>query len=160
MKKMLMLVVMAMTLLAGSVFADEGMQVKFDNYSLTVPSGWLVQRVDGPALLMVYSPMDEDDQFQENINLACEKLPGKFTVKGYLSAAREFIKTMYSDFNLVEEGSDYQIISGNINGIALQQVQFVFIKNNTAHVLTCSSTPEDFDRYYEVFKQIKSSFKY
>ena len=109
MKKMLMMVALAMTLFASSVFADAGMQVKVDNYSLTVPFGWLAQRVDGPALLMLYSPMDEDDQFQENINLTCEKLPGKFTVKGYLSAAREFIKTMYADFNLVGQNSSFAI---------------------------------------------------
>ncbi|MFC2280627.1 MAG: hypothetical protein ACFNLN_03520, partial [Treponema socranskii subsp. buccale] len=75
-------------------------------------------------------------------------------------AGREVLKKLYANFKLIEEGADYQIFSGELNGIALQQMQFVSISGTEAYVLTFSSTPEDFDRYADTFKAIYGTFTY
>ena len=111
-------------------------------------------------MFILYSPIEENDTFQENGNLTVEKLPSKYSVKAYLKAGREVLKKLYANFKLIEEGADYQIFSGELNGIALQQMQFVSISGTEAYVLTFSSTPEDFDRYADTFKAIYSTFSY
>lgn len=147
-------------MLACSAFCENGMEVKIDNYSITVPSGWLAQRTDSSILFVLYSPLEENDDFQENGNLSVAQLLSKYSVKEYLESSREYIKTLYSNFNLIEAKDNYQIISGEINGTKVQQIQFVFMKGNIANVLTFTSNPENFARYLDTFKKIQKSFKY
>ena len=160
MKKATALAAVLFLVFVTSAFGDDGMQIKIDNYSITIPSLWLAQRTDSATVFILYSPIEENDTFQENVNLTVEKLPSKYSVKAYLKAGREVLKKLYANFKLIEEGDDYQIFSGELNGIALQQMQFVSISGTEAYVLTFSSTPEDFDRYAETFKAIYSTFTY
>ena len=160
MKKATALAAVLFLAFVTSAFGDDGMQIKIDKYSITIPSLWLAQRTDSPAVFILYSPLEENDTFQENGNLTVEKLPSKYSVKAYLKAGREVLKKLYANFKLIEEGADYQIFSGELNGIALQQMQFVSISGTEAYVLTFSSTPEDFDRYADTFKAIYSTFTY
>ncbi|MBC6719480.1 hypothetical protein [Treponema sp. Marseille-Q4130] len=156
MKKATALAAVLFLAFVTSAFGDDGMQIKIDNYSITIPSLWLAQRTDSATVFILYSPIEENDTFQENVNLTVEKLPSKYSIK----AGREVLKKLYANFKLIEEGDDYQIFSGELNGIALQQMQFVSISGTEAYVLTFSSTPEDFDRYADTFKAIYSTFTY
>ena len=160
MKKATALAAVLFLVFVTSAFGDDGMQIKIDNYSITIPSLWLAQRTDSATVFILYSPLEENDTFQENGNLTVEKLPSKYSIKAYLKAGREVLKKLYANFKLIEEGADYQIFSGELNGIALQQMQFVSISGTEAYVLTFSSTPEDFDRYADTFKAIYSTFTY
>lgn len=160
MKKKFAFVLLLISLSVIKVFSDDGMTVKIGNYEITVPSGWLAQKTDSGTIFMLYSPIEENDDFQENGNLAVEKLPEKYTLKAYLEAGRELLKTMYGNFKLLEEGENYHIISGNVKGTIVQLIQFVEIRGNEAYILTFSSDPDNFDRYLETFKEIYKSFKY
>jgi hypothetical protein len=160
MKKAVMFTVFFLVMFIGAAFSQDGMEIKIDNYSITVPSGWLAQRTDSSTVFILYSPIEENDTFQENGNLAVEKLPTQYSVKGYLEAARENIKKIYGNFILIEEGENYQIISGDINGTTVQQIQFVSIKKNMAYILTFTSNPENFNHYLDTFKKIQETFKY
>ena len=111
-------------------------------------------------MFILYSPVEENDTFQESGNLAVEKLPSKYSVKAYLKAGREVLKKLYANFKLIEEGEDYQVFSGELNGIAVQQIQFVSISGTEAYILTFTSTPADFERYADTFKAIQSTFTY
>ena len=160
MKKATALTAVLFLAFATAAFGDGGMQIKIDNCSITIPSLWLAQRTDSATVFILYSPLEENDTFQENGNLTVEKIPAKYSVKAYLKAGREMLKKLYANFKLIEEGADYQLFSGELNGIALQQMQFVTISGTEAYVLTFSSTPEDFDRYADTFKAIYSTFTY
>ena len=160
MKKATALTAVLFLAFATAAFGDGGMQIKIDNCSITIPSLWLAQRTDSATVFILYSPLEENDTFQENGNLTVEKIPAKYSVKAYLKAGREMLKKLYANFKLIEEGADYQIFSGEFDGIALQQMQFVTISGTEAYVLTFSSTPEDFDRYADTFKSIYSTFTY
>lgn len=160
MKKATALTAVLFLAFATAAFGDGGMQIKIDNCSITIPSLWLAQRTDSATVFILYSPLEENDTFQENGNLTVEKIPAKYSVKAYLKAGREMLKKLYANFKLIEEGADYQIFSGELNGIALQQMQFVTISGTEAYVLTFSSTPENFDRYADTFKSIYSTFTY
>ena len=127
MKKATALTAVLFLAFATAAFGDGGMQIKIDNCSITIPSLWLAQRTDSATVFILYSPLEENDTFQENGNLTVEKIPAKYSVKAYLKAGREMLKKLYANFKLIEEGADYQLFSGELNGIALQQMQFVTI---------------------------------
>lgn len=160
MKRKFTIVLLLLLLSVVQVFSESGMKVKIDNYEITVPLGWLAQRTDSSTVFILYSPVEENDDFQESGNLTVEKLATNYSIKRYLEAGREYIKTVYGDFTLIEEGKNYHIISGNINGMLVQQIQFVEMKGNEVYVLTFTSNPDNFKRYLEIFKNIYKSFKY
>lgn len=149
-------------IVAGKVFPFEGMQIKIDNYEITVPPEWLAKRTnsDPNTVFFLYAPLEENDTFQENVNLTVEKLPADITVPEFMKHVRDYIKTIYDNFVLIEEGDNYHILSGNLEGITVKQIQFITIKNRAAYALTFTSNPKDFDRYLGTFIEIYNSFKF
>ena len=150
-----------MMLLAAALLPAQGkMQVKIDNYEITVPTGWMAQRTDSDALFILYSPVEEDDTFRENVNLVEEQLLLKTTPENYLKAARTNLTAAFGEFDILEQGKDYHIIRLETGDQELQLMQCARIKGKTAIVITCTASPESFERYQPVFKEIVGSFKY
>lgn len=141
------------------LFAEESMKIEIGNVSIESPLGWFAQYTKSPSLFILYSPLVENDTFQENCNLTTEILYTNFSVEEYINASLETLTAMYTDFNIVTREKNYYIFMGNISNIDLKQMQYVYIKKNVAYVLTFSSIPSDFDKYVDIFKQIAASFK-
>jgi len=155
-------IILFVTLLVLSLAAhgQTTMDVKIGNISISVPSGWIAQYSDTTIIFILYSPIEENDTFQENVNLTTETLPSKYSEKGYLTAATENLKSLYKDFKIIESKDNYHVFTGIINDKLLQQMQFVQIKDNVAYVVTYTATPDSFDRYVKIFNQIQQTFKY
>lgn len=158
MKKLVIAIFLSLAVL-GTGFSQKLMEIRVQQVSISIPTGWLAQYTDNATTFILYSPMEQDDTFQENANLVLEKLPQKYSVKAYLKAAQDNIRAVYGDFALVEEGGNYHIISGSYNDTMLMQIQYVAIKNDTAYILTFTSNPESFASYIDTFKSIQKTFK-
>jgi len=160
MKKFTVICLVYVLLLSGEAFTQNSMVIRIGNVSITVPEGWLAQHTNSTTVFILYSPVEENDVFQENANLTIEKLPTKYTEKEYLAATQSLISKIYTNFRVIENKTDYHIISGNLNGSDIMQIQYVSIKDNTAYIMTYTSTPDDFARYLDIFKSIQKTFKY
>ncbi len=147
-------------LLQVSLYADDYMKIKVENTEIDVPPGWFAQYTKQPQIFFLYSPLEENDTFQENCNLMKEVLPVKYSLKSYMDASLDAVKKVYSELKVEKTEKNYYIFSGIVNNIRVKQVQYYFLKDNTAYLLTFSAIPESFDRYYETFKKIAESFKY
>ncbi|MGP1458568.1 MAG: hypothetical protein ACTTKL_04595 [Treponema sp.] len=158
--KKIFLAAAALALFAGIAFSDEGMKVSVGNCSIGVPVGWTAQKPGAGSEFILFSPLEENDTFQENCNFVKETLLSKYTAKNYLKAAREMQAAVFTDFAVLEDGGDYQIVSAKLGGQTVMQIQFAYVKGMTAYTLTFSSTPEDFDRYIDTFRQIEKTFQY
>lgn len=141
------------------VNSQSGMTVKMEGVSIESPIGWLAQYTKSPQVFFLYSPLEVGDTFQENCNLTTEYLSIPLTIDEYKSAGIEAIREIYGDFKLLKSDSNYHIISGFVGGIEVQQIQYMYIENNIAYVLTFSSNPENFERYLEQFHSIAKTFK-
>lgn len=160
MRKLVIVLTVFILMRSINVSAQSLMNIKIDNVSISVPEGWSAQYTNSLTVFVLFSPIEENDSFQENANLTIEKLQVKCTEKEYLKACRGLISTMYSDFELVEEGNNYHVISGIFNGKDVMQLQFVSIKKNTAYIMTYTSDVDNFARYFDIFKSIQKTFKY
>jgi len=162
MKNKLIIILFLMLVLSNKIFSFEGMQIKIDNYEITVPPEWLAKRADSDpnAVFYLYAPLDENGAIRENCNLTVEKLPADITIKELMQIVRIYLKTVYDNFTLIEEGDNYHIFSGELEGVSVQQIQFITISDRTAYSFTCTSTPEDFDCYLDIFIEIYNSFKF
>ena len=148
-------------LLALFLYADDSMQIKVDNVEIEVPLGWFAHYTKQPQIFFLYSPLEDDyDDFQENCNLMKEKLPGKYSMEEYMKASINAVKDVYTGLVIEETGKNYYIFSGIVNDIEVQQIQYYYIKNNYAYILTFSAIPASFEMYFNVFfKKIAESFK-
>lgn len=142
------------------VYTNDTMKVMVDNISIDAPLGWMVQYTKSPQLLFLYSPVEENDDLQENCNIMLEYLPAPYTVEEYKDASVEAIKAVYTDLQLIESQDNYQIFTGYIGTINVMQIQYIYIKSDIAYVLTFTSNPDNFDRYLEQFVTIAESFTY
>jgi len=140
-------------------FAKDSMKIEIDNVSFEVPPLWMVQYSKSPQLFMAYSPVEQNDTFQENGNLTIEYLPSDYTAKGYLAASGESIKAVFSDFKIISTGDHFHVYTGKLNGTLLQQIQYVYIKSKVAYILTFTATPESYGNYEKEFQSIASTFK-
>ncbi len=160
MKRYFGLVLALSFLISANLFAENLMQIKIDNFSISVPEGWSVEYSNSAYIFVLYSPLEVNDTFRENANLSLEKLHAKRNEKQYLEAVQDILSLVYTDFELLEFGDNYHIISGSLNGIEVIQIQYVAIKNDIAYIMTYSSDPDNFARYFDVFESIQATFRY
>ena len=143
----------------SGVFSSDEMKLTVKKTSILVPTGWSVEYSNSTTVYILYAPQAEESNFHENMNLVTEELPKKYSVKDYLSAAKGQLGTVFQNLKMVEEKANYHIFTATYNGVNLQEVQFVFIKNKTAYVVTGASTPEKFEEYRKIFFEIAKTFK-
>ena len=158
--KKITLMLLLFLLLQTILFSDEYMTVSVDNTEIAVPLGWMAQYTKSPYLFILYAPIEENDTFQENCNLVIELLPTKYSVENYIHASVATLKSIYKEFKIIEAEKNYHIYTGYLNDIFIKQMQFFYIKDKTAYILTFSSTPDNFDRYIEIFNLIADTFKF
>jgi len=159
MKKFLSVLIFGI-LIQTAVFSDDMMTVLCGDISVSSPLGWLVQYTGSPGLFVMYSPMEKGDTFQENGNLIIEALSVDYTVSDYMDASAAALQSAYTDFELLEKRDNFHIVKGKFGAIPVQQVQYFFIHENNAYILTFSSNPENFERYREVFSSIAGTFRF
>ncbi len=136
------------------------MQIKIDNFSISVPEGWTAEFSNSTSVFILYSPLEDDDTFHENANLVLEKLHTKHNEKQYLKSVQNILAMVYANFEVLEFGDNYHIIAGSLNGIDVIQIQYVAIKNDIVHIMTYSSDPDNFARYFDIFESIQKTFRY
>lgn len=156
MKKGFLIVLFIVTAQLG--FAEDTMKIVIDNISIESPLGWLAQYTKSPNLFFLYSPLKPNDTFQENCNLTVEELYIDLSISEYMQATLDQLNSFYTDFSLKEKGKNFTVYYGILNNVELVQAQYYYKEDNTVYVLTCTSTPSEFDNYRVVFKQIASSF--
>jgi hypothetical protein len=134
------------------------MEIRVEGTSIAVPVGWMVSYSKSPTLFDMYAP-DEQDAFRENGNLVIEYLPRRYTLDEYYEAALSNLKPVFTGFTMKERNANYHVYSGTLSGITVQQVQFFFVEDRRAFIISFSSTPEEFDLYRDDFFAIARTFE-
>jgi len=159
MKKILVLLIMGVLGLS-TADAEDKMMIHCEDVIIESPLGWLVQYTRTPSLFIMYSPLEKNDNFQENANLIIEALPAAYTVSEYMEASMASLESVYTNFKLLETSDMFHIVSGQFGEIPVQQIQYFFIHDDKAYVLTFSSNPENFDRYRPTFDSIAQTLSF
>lgn len=143
---------------------------KKDNYSIQFPDEW---RLDKSGLMgakfILFSPLDgENDNFSENVNLLIQDLTGKdIDLETFTDITEKQIKEFFKDGKLLEStrvkksGHPAQkiIYYGKQQGMTLKWMQYFWVLNEKAYVLTFTSKKETYGQYIEEVEQIMDSFK-
>ncbi len=139
-----------------------------ENIAINYPDSWRLD-VSGQmnTEFILFSELEENDTFQENINLLKQDLKGQgFTMESYVKLSKNQIKKMVPNGKIIEskyvndDQPHYVIIwSGFVSGNNLKFKQLFFLENENAYVLTFTTLPETFDQYIDLGNKILNSFK-
>lgn len=139
------------------------------NYSIKYPSNWeLDQSSQLGTSFVLYSPLENNkDQLKENVNLIIQDLTGRgIDLDEFIQISEGQVKTLITNSTLVESSrikSDYRefhkmIYSGDQGIYRLKFVQYIWIINQKAYILTLTCEQKKFSDYKETGEMILNSF--
>jgi len=113
----------------------------------------------------LFTPTQSGDDFSENINLMIQNLGVlKYDLDQFVEISEKQIKVsgkLLESIRKKKDGQEYQILifEGNFNGLDLKFLQYDFVKNDKAYVLTFSAKQNEFDNYEKEMEKVMNSFK-
>jgi hypothetical protein len=129
-----------------------------EGVEIALPEGW--EEGDAAAsgvLLMGLSPANIDPTFRDNFNIVKEEIPSNISLEYYYSASVKYLQESFKNFKVLEKKNNYHIYSFESEGVKVQQMQYFYIKNSTAYVLTFTSIPKRFKQVKPLFEQIEKT---
>lgn len=150
--------------------ADKGYKgYETDETWIMYPETWTIDTSEAGGInFFIYSPLVEaTDIFQENFNLATEKLPNNsITTEYYTNRALEMIKTSFTDLKLLENkehkgnAGTYRTIvyTASMSGMNLKWKQSVYIKNSIAYIVSFTALEDTFNEFDAISQKVMDSF--
>ena len=138
-------------------------------FSAIAPTEWEIKENYQGIPVFFMSPLEnEEDLFQENINIVSENAPG-YTLQQYYEANLRGIDQYLTDFELLENPVNITINGQKFKKIVYQHTAqtyklkvsvFFTVKNDTGYVINCTALTHSFDRYNSDFNNFAESFKF
>ncbi|WGK70014.1 PsbP-related protein [Candidatus Haliotispira prima] len=140
-----------------------------NNYSISYPGDWGVDQSGqmGTSFILLSPLSSGEDRFTENVNLIIQDLTGRnLDLDGYVELSEGQIKTVATDGNIIEstrmttETLDYHklIYAGQQSAFNLKFVQYYWLVQDQAYVLTFTCEEDQFDDYQATGEKILNSF--
>ncbi|MCB0644442.1 MAG: hypothetical protein KDC44_22515 [Phaeodactylibacter sp.] len=165
----LLLPLLAIAQMGGGTTVTELLQLDRDGYSVQYPSDWEADESGqmNTTFILLSAQEDASDMFQENVNLLLQNLAGMgIDLDKFVEVSLAQIKIMITDSEIIESsreeahGRSYHkvIHRGKQSGFDLTFVQYYWIVNETAYVLTLTTESAKFDKFKQAGLQIMDSF--
>ena len=143
--------------------------VKKFHYTISLSSSWTENKADekGNKSFVGVSPSESpDDSFIENITVSTTPNIDQ-SLKSYFKDRVNRIKFSVKDFHQTSEGDEtingnkakFVIYTFDYNGVTMQMIAYIIVKNKIAYVITGSALQSTFDVYKSKFKDIAESIK-
>jgi hypothetical protein len=142
-----------------------------DGYRITYPEQWKANQSGYMGTnFFLFSPLTgENDKFSENINLVTQNLTGTgiSSLDDFVNLSENQIKTIITDAKIIQSkritGEKYTyhqiIFEGKQSNFHLKTMQYYWVINNKAYVLTFTAQAGEFDKYLPEAKKIMHSFE-
>lgn len=117
---------------------------------------------------MIFSPMESsEDQFRENVNLMIQDLSAyDLDLDSYTELSEQQVGTLFTDAKIIKskrmknQSQDYQMIiyNGGQGGAMYTFVQYYWVINDKAYVLTFTCEKDRYRAYKKMGLKIMNSF--
>jgi len=171
MKKILFLIPLVFNLNAfGQIKESSWKTIDESSYSIQYPENWElnVSETMGTSFILLSQQTSAEDKFRENINLSIQNLEGyNLNLDAYVAISEEQITKMITNGTIIESNkiiienkSEFQkiIFTGKQGLFQLKFLQYYFIKDEKAFVLTFTSEASQYEKYNIIAEQILESF--
>lgn len=170
MKQTLLLVLLLTTQLIISQIngENETKEINKNGYSIIFPTSMRVDEttMNGSDFFLFTQKTSPEDSFVENINLVVQNLA---TLNIDLN---RFVEITVSQINArakliesqrgISNGTEYHqlVYEGVFEGLTLKFLQYDFVKNDKAYILTYSAKKEEYDNYFVTMEKIMKTFTF
>lgn len=170
MKKTRFLLVLLISLNAlGQIKETNWETISESTYSIQYPDNWELNtdRSMGTSFILFSEQTSSEDKFRENINLIIQNLEGyNLNLDDYVALSEEQISKMATNENSIESkrlntnNTEFQkvIFTGKQGLFQLKFVQYYFIKDEKAYVLTFTCEEIQYEKYKSIGEEILERF--
>jgi hypothetical protein len=170
MKKMAFLVFFLInTISFGQIKENNWKTIDENTYSVQYPENWELNtdKSMGTSFILFTQQTSTDDKFRENVNLIIQNLEGyNLNLDDYVTISEEQINKMVTNGKIIESkrlfknNSEFQkvIFTGDQGIFNLKFIQYYFIKDEKAFVLTFTSEVTQYEKYKLISDKILASF--
>ena len=170
MKKMAFLVFLLINVISfGQIKENNWKTIDENTYSVQYPENWELNtdKSMGTSFILFTQQTSTDDKFRENVNLIIQNLEGyNLNLDDYVSISEEQINKMVTNGKIIESkrlfknNSEFQkvIFTGDQGIFNLKFIQYYFIKDEKAFVLTFTSEVTQYEKYKLISDKILASF--
>ena len=156
-------------------FAQEKIEgwehLKKEKFEIQYPANWELNEegLMGTSLILLSPVLHKDDAFRENVNLLIQDLSSyPMTLDEYAKFSTSQIETMIEDGVLISsekiegELNQYQKVhyTGKQGPYNLKFMQYYFLIENNAYVLTFTTEIDQYEKYEAIGMQILDSYKF
>ncbi|ELI6456126.1 hypothetical protein RRM46_002371 [Flavobacterium psychrophilum] len=120
---------------------------------------------NGMTFILLTERTNSEDNFSENINLMKQDLEKlNLNLDKYVEITEKQVTEkgkLIESKRLKRNGTEYQrlVYEAFLNNFDLKFLQYDFIKNNKAYILTFTAKKEEFEKYLKNMEEIMKSFK-
>lgn len=168
MKQGLLLVLLLTTQLINSQSNGKitSKEINKNGYSIVFPSNLRVDEttMNGSDFFLFTEKTAPNDNFVENINLVVQNLANlNIDLNKFVEITESQIITrakLIESKRGVSNGTEYHqlLYEGNFDGLPLRFLQYDFVKNDKAYILTYSAKQDAFDSYFTGMEKIMKTF--
>lgn len=137
--------------------------INTDDISIWIPDNWTSQNVQS-AVFMAVAPVD--GSFIDNVNIVSEYIGDNYTLDQYRKESIEefmYIQSPKDKYRFNFDGADINRddmcwrYSFLLRGDEVCQIQYFYLKNGTAYIMTFSSLLIDIEEKEPLFNMIRDS---
>ncbi len=141
---------------------------KTPKYQIQYPENWTLEQGKQNAEFFLMTALESNsDIFKENINLMIQDVKGmNMTLDSYTQISENQIKTNLKNGKILEStrvknGRSYHkiIYQGEANGYQLKWLQYYWVIQDKAYVLTFTAETSSYNQYIATVLKIFESFK-
>jgi hypothetical protein len=170
MKKYLYFIILVLSLNSFGQIKETSWKTINDNtYSIQYPDNWELntEKSMGTSFILFTEQTSSEDKFRENINLIIQNLEGyNLNLDDYVAISEEQISKMVTNGIIFESkrlntnNTEFQkvIFTGKQGLFQLKFVQYYFVKDKKAYVLTFTCEEIQYEKYSLISNQILESF--
>lgn len=170
MKKYLYFIILVLSLNSfGQIKETNWKTINESTYSIQYPDNWELntEKSMGTSFIIFSEQTSSEDKFRENINLSIQNLEGyNLNLDAYVAISEEQISKMVTNGKIIDSkrsnknNTEFQkvIFTGKQGLFQLKFVQYYFIKDEKAYVLTFTCEEIQYEKYIFITDQILDSF--
>lgn len=170
MKKYLYFIILVLSLNSfGQIKETNWKTINESTYSIQYPDNWELntEKSMGTSFIIFSEQTSSEDKFRENINLIIQNLEGyNLNLDDYVAISEEQISKMVTNGKIIDSkrsnknNTEFQkvIFTGKQGLFQLKFVQYYFIKDEKAYVLTFTCEEIQYEKYIFITDQILDSF--
>ena len=170
MKKYLYFIILVLSLNSfGQIKETNWKTINESTYSIQYPDNWELntEKSMGTSFIIFSEQTSSEDKFRENINLIIQNLEGyNLNLDDYVAISEEQISKMVTNGKIIDSkrsnknNTEFQkvIFTGKQGLFQLKFVQYYFVKDEKAYVLTFTCEEIQYEKYIFITDQILDSF--